>query len=309
GFEARWMSEYPGSDGGILLPALARFLGVAESQVTIGCGSDELIDSAFGLAEPGSALIHSEPTFSMVPVYAGANRLRSVGVPLGANGGFDPQPLLNAARAAGPQTVIYLCSPNNPTGGAIPADAIRTLLQQAPGLVILDAAYAEFCDEPGWLTEAAGSERLLVLRTFSKAWGLAGLRVGYAVGGAALIARLRSNRGPFSLNAVAERVTVAALAQDGAWVIAHAREVARNRDRLLEALRALGLSPLPSSANFVLLPVADARNVAAGLLHRGIAVRAFGDLGEIGDAIRIGVGPWEVMARCLTAIREVLSCD
>ena len=310
-FEPEWFSRYPGFEGGELVRALSRRLGISEREVTVGCGSDELIDAALGLAEPGSALVHPAPTFAMVPVYARSNRLRSVPVPFHSAGGFCVDALMRAAYSGGdglPAT-IYLCSPNNPTGAAIPAAALRAVLDRAPGLVILDCAYAEFCSEPGWVREATRSDRLIVLHTFSKAWGLAGLRIGYAVGSDLTIARLRAARGPFSLNAVAEHVATRALELDGDWMRAHARQAAVNRDRLEHELRGLGLSPLRSSANFVLLPVPGSERLALRLLERGILVRAFADLPGIGDAIRIGVGPWELLDRLLTALGEVLPCE
>ncbi len=307
GFESGWIAQYPGSEGGMLAGALARSLGVADTEVGVGCGSDELIDAAFGLVAPGSVLVYPDPTFAMVPVFGRANRLRAEPVPYGPGGTLDVEQVLQAAHRSGDggPAVVYLCSPNNPTGGVIPDAGIKHIVTHAPGMVVLDCAYAEFCDGEDWVSAAVQSERLLVLRTFSKAWGLAGLRVGYAVGPAALIGPLRASRGPFSVNAVAERVATAALEQDREWMQRHARQAAVNRDRLLEALRARGLFPLPSRANFVLLPVPDAARVAVGLQERGIAVRAFRDLAGIGDAIRIGVGPWELLERCLLALQEL----
>src|SRR5690606_25475682 len=118
------------------------------------------------------------PTFSMIPVFARLNGLVSVPVPLRADGAADIDALL-ATRAR----VIYLCSPNNPTGTVTPHDEIRRLVSRASGVVLVDEAYAEFANEQDWRAEAPAMERVLITRTFSKAWGLAGLRVGYGVGG------------------------------------------------------------------------------------------------------------------------------
>jgi histidinol-phosphate aminotransferase len=246
----------------------------------------------------------------MVPVYLRRNRLRGMPIRLGPGGRVDVEQVVAVAHreSTGEAAVIYLCSPNNPTGGVIPDAGIRHIVENAPGIVILDAAYAEFAGGEDWTVRAVSTGRLIVLRTFSKAWGLAGLRIGYAVGPAALIEPMRAGRGPFSLNAVAERIATTALAQDRGWMCDHARRAGANRDRLVESLRVLGLSPLPSSANFVLVPVRDAARVAAGLVERGIAVRAFRDLEGIGDAVRIGVGPWELLDRCLAALREIRAC-
>ena len=306
GLDPRRLAAYPGADGGVLLPALAEFLGVSEAELALGCGSDDLIDAAFRLAEPGSALAYPEPTFSMVPVFGRANRLRLSPTPFEADGSLDAGAL--PAGASDASGIIYLCSPNNPTGTSLPEATLRTVVEHAPGLVVLDAAYAEFTGEPEWAGWAGRHDRLLVLRTFSKAWGLAGLRIGYAIGAPPLITRLRALRGPYGVNAVAEAAAAAALAHDGDWMRARSREAAANRDRLLGALRARGLAPLPSAANFVLLPVGDARGLASRMLARGVAVRAFPALPGIGDAVRISVGPWPLLEEALAALEEALAC-
>jgi histidinol-phosphate aminotransferase len=286
------------------VPALAGHLRVREEEIAVGCGSDELIDTAFRLTGAGAELRCVVPTFSMVPVYAAANGLTIRPVLARPDGDLDPASLTPASGGA-----AYLCSPNNPTGGVLPPWVIEAVLARVPvdGLVILDAAYADFTDQADWLDQAVRAGRCLVLRTFSKAWGLAGLRVGYAVGHARLIARLNAIRGPYMVSAVSEAVVSRVLEQDGAWVQARAREAADNRDRLIARLVAMGQTPWPSRANFVLLPVADATAVAARLLARRVAVRAFVALPGVGDAVRIGVGPWELMERCLDALHEVLA--
>ncbi|MGH7560323.1 MAG: pyridoxal phosphate-dependent aminotransferase [Gemmatimonadales bacterium] len=308
GLDPAAIGPYPGPTGGRLLPALARYLEVREEEVTVGCGSDELIDAAFRLAGPGAPLRYLAPTFSMVPVYGLANRLVPCPIPIDKGGGI---PRGFPPSGAGPG-LLYLCTPNNPTGTTLPAGMIREAIATAAGdaLVVIDSAYADFAGEPpnAWMREAIRSGRTLVLRTFSKAWGLAGLRIGYAAGSPELVARLVAIRSPYNLNAVAERVALAALERDGDWVRARAREAAESRDRLLGRLRERGRAPWDSAANFVLLPVANAAEVVGRLLERGVAVRPFPGLPVIGDAVRIGVGPWPMVERFLDALEEVLPC-
>jgi histidinol-phosphate aminotransferase len=295
------LSRYPGQEGGRLLPVLARFLGVAEDELAVGCGSDQLLDAAFRLAAPGSELRYAAPTFSMVPVYARANRLVPCRTPMGPDGPRNAAALL-PERGGG---IVYLCSPNNPTGTVIPPPTIEWILAQAPPdtLVVLDAAYAEFSSQPDWVAAAVRSDRCLLLRTFSKAWGLAGLRAGYAVGAASLIARLRSLGGPYPLNAVAEAVIAGAIELDNGWMRARARNTVVLRDWFLARLKAMGFEPWPSHANFILIPVRRAAAVATALGREGIAVRSFSDLEGIGEAIRVGIGPWPVLERCLRVLR------
>lgn len=298
------LSLYPAVSAGTLTGALAAYVGVDRSEVTAGCGSDDLLDAAFrAVAEPGAVVAHPAPSFSMVPIFARLNGLLPVAVPLAPDGAADAQTML----ATGAR-IIYLCSPNNPTGTITPSAVVRRVLRESEAVVILDGAYAEFAPEcEDLLAEAPSLGRLLVLRTFSKAWGLAGLRVGYAVGGADLVRAVRMSTGPYKVNAVAEHVATVALARDGAWMRARAAAAVACRARVTQELRGLGLAPLDSRGNFVCVPVADARALSAQLADRGIAVRSFRGLPVFGDVLRIGMAPWPVMQQVVDAVREVLA--
>jgi histidinol-phosphate aminotransferase len=295
---------YPSVGGNMITATLADALGVRRDEVAAGCGSDDLLDAAFrAVAEPGAVLAYPAPSFSMVPIFARLNGLQPVAVPLTRSGAVDADAML----ATGAR-IIYLCSPNNPTGTTTPADVVRRIVRESDAVVILDGAYAEFApDLDDFLVEAPGLERLLVLRTFSKAWGLAGLRIGYAVGGAELVRAVRKSSGPYKVNALAERIAVAALTQDSAWMRARAADAVECRERMVRELRSLGLSPLDSRANFVCVPVTDARRLAARLAEQGIAVRAFPGLPVFGDVLRFGMAPWPVMDEVLRAVREALA--
>jgi histidinol-phosphate aminotransferase len=299
------LSEYPDVSGRTLTAALAASIGVRAEEIVTGCGSDDVLDAVIrAVAEPGAILAHPAPSFSMIPVFARLNALTPVAVPLTADGGTDADAML----ATGAR-IIYLCSPNNPTGTVTSAEVVRRIVRESSAIVILDAAYAEFAPELEDLrAEAPAMERLLVVRTFSKAWGLAGLRVGYGVGGEALVRAVQKSRGPYKLNAMAERAAVAALRNDGAWMRARADEAIANRERVVSALRACGLQPLDSRGNFVCVPVSNARAMAAQLAERGVAVRAFTALPVFGDVLRVGMGPWDVIEPFVTAMREVLGC-
>jgi histidinol-phosphate aminotransferase len=267
--------------------------------VVTGCGSDDVLDSAIrAFGEPGDRIAYPEPSFSMIPVFARLNGLEPVPVPLTDDFDADAGALL----ATGAR-IIYLCSPNNPTGTTTSRSTIERIVERAPGLVIMDEAYAEFAGSSAAdLLET--SERLLVTRTMSKAFGLAGLRVGFGAGAPALVAEVEKSRGPYKVGALAERAALAALGADLPWVRAHAAEAVSLRARLVSALRNLGLSPLPSAANFVLVPVPDAAEISARMRARGVAVRPLLELPRFGDALRITVGPWPMLDACLDALRE-----
>jgi len=297
------LAQYPRVSAGALASRLADSCGVAADEVAVGCGSDDLIDSACrAFAEPGMRIALPAPSFSMVPIFARLNGLEPVACPLTSEGSADVDAML-AAKAR----IIYLCSPNNPTGTVTGPEAVDRLLRESDALVILDGAYAEFAPElADFRREAPSRQRLLVLRTFSKAWGLAGLRVGYAVGAADLIRALRQANGPYKVNALAERAACAALDEDGGWMRQHAAAAVACRDQATMELRRLGLSPLRSYANFVSVPVRDAQALATRIAARGVAVRAFSNLPVYGDLIRAGVGPWPLMEQFLSAVRAAV---
>jgi len=293
------VTRYPTLYAGGLKVAIARYAGVQPDEVVTGCGSDDVLDSAIrAFAEPGEIIAMPEPTFAMIPIFARMNALTPVAVPLLPGYDIDAEALL----ATGAR-VIYICSPNNPTGTEASTGAVRRILREARGLVILDEAYAEFAGR-GYIAEAPRHGRLLVVRTLSKAFGLAGLRIGYATGAADLVAAVEKSRGPYKVNALAERAAVAALEADRAWVATHIADAVRNRDRFIAELRGLGLEPLPSTANFVLVPIPGAAAIGAAMREAGVAVRPMPGLPGIGDALRISIGPWPMMDSALEALRS-----
>ena len=304
---AATVTRYPSLYAGELKAALASYTGVEASNIVTGCGSDDVLDSAFrALAEPGDRVVSPDPSFQMIPLFARMNALQSITVPL------TPAHDINAdAMIAARGRITYLCSPNNPTGTCASRGAIDLVLAEAEGLVIMDEAYAEFAGE-SFVRQARERENLLVVRTMSKAFGLAGLRVGYAVGNPRLVAEVEKSRGPYKVNALAERAALAALTDDLPWVRARIAEVQENRERLSRALTACGVfEVIPSAANFVLAIVrpgrgAGAAAIAQRLRDREIAVRPFADLAGMGEGIRITIGPWDMMQRFLETLNDVL---
>jgi histidinol dehydrogenase len=289
------VTRYPSPYAEVLRAALAREAGVGPESVVTGCGSDDVIDAAVrAFGEPGDVLAYCPPTFSIVPTFARANGLVPEAVPLELGA-------LLRSRAR----LIYLCTPNNPTGGVLPEGLLDGLLARTSAVVLLDEAYADFSRVPSRLREAAASPRLVVLRTMSKAFGLAGLRVGWGVASPTLVGELEKTRGPYKVGNLAERAAVAALTVDREWVQGVVKETIALRQRLLEALVAAGFRPLPGEGNFLLVPVArPADGVAAAMRERGVSVRAFPGLPGLGETVRITVGPWPLLEQAVAALKE-----
>ena len=310
------VSRYPTFYSEPLRAPLLGYLGVQDIPgigVVTGCGSDDVLDStmrAFGGA--GERIAFSSPTFSMIPVLARLNGLDAVAIPLTNAFDVDAEQLVDAGAK-----LTYLCAPNNPTGTPVSRAAVEYVVANASGIVVLDEAYAEFAPEV-FVDLLASNERLLIARTFSKAFGLAGLRGGFGVAASSVTQLVERARGPYKVNGFAERAVRAALepTPDGLeWVRTHAALARTNRDRLIAELRALGLGVLPSAANFVLVPHALATEVVRSMRARGVFVRSFVGLPleiaafaeQHGAALRIGVGPWQMMESLLDALREALA--
>jgi histidinol-phosphate/aromatic aminotransferase/cobyric acid decarboxylase-like protein len=201
---------------------------------------------------------------------------------------------------------VYLCRPNNPTGTEFGRAAVERVCAKARGIVLIDEAYADFGADD-FVQHALASDNVIVLRTLSKAFGLAGLRVGYAIGPARLIAEVEKSRGPYKVSGIAEHAALAALAE-ASWVDARVADVRAARDRLRGEFERRGVRVWDSAANFLLVSVpgrAAAWNVA--LRARAVAVRPFAALPVAGEAIRVSVGPWPMMQQFLDAFDEVLA--
>lgn len=293
------LTRYPQPYSRELTRALAGYLGVDANMVIAGCGSDDLLDSAIrAFGEPGDTLAQLDPTFGMIRVFATVNGLMVTSI--SAREGEGAEALVGADAR-----IIYLCSPNNPTGEILDGALMESIVASARGLVIIDEAYAEFAGVSS-VELLARHENLLITRTLSKAFGLAGLRIGYAAGSPAIVREVEKSRGPYKVTSLAERAAMAAIIHDRAWVDDKVTEARTNRARFSESLSGLGLVPIESKANFVLIPVSDSPQTAARMARQGVAVRQLENLTGIGDALRITIGPWTMMEECLTALEAAL---
>ena len=302
-------NRYP--DGGThrLRETLAERIGIAPEEIFVGLGSSEIIDLASRvLLRAGLQGLTSDGTYAPFSVAIRASGAELVLVPQ-RHYAFD----LNAmAEAITPKTgLIYLANPNNPTGSAFTAREFIDFLEKVPDgvLVVLDEAYIHYAVSVG-LRDSVEAYRkrknLLILRTFSKVYGLAGLRIGYAIGTAELLTAMNKLRTPFNTSGVAQAAALAAL-DDKEHVERCIAANAIERKRLSEGLTKLGLRPVVSEANFVFVPVRpDAKEVSDELLHLGVIVRPLGWMG-LPEAIRISVGVAEENEKCLAALGQVLA--
>lgn len=310
-----WLHIYPDPQSTELRAALADYTGIPAERIMAGHGADELIDLLGRLVlAPGDALIDCPPTFGMYAFCAAVNGAAVLDVPRRADfsvdvaaverlcaaepaGGYDdfawlPDAADQAARPTGRPKLLFLCSPNNPDGGLLPAADLERLLR-LPLLVVVDEAYIEFAaPEASFIFWVAQHENLVVLRTFSKWAGLGGLRVGYGVFPPALIEQLWKIKPPYNVNVAGSRAAGASLA-DRAYLLDNVEKLRAERARLYPALAGFDfLQPVPGSqSNFILCRVIgrDAHRLKLDLEQQGVLVRHFAKPG-VENCVRISVG-------------------
>ncbi len=299
---AELLRRYP--DASELEALLAQRAGLPREQVMVTAGADDAIyRTCLAMLERRRELLLPVPTFEMIERYA-----RLAGGDVTAVDWFGgPYPTEAVVAAlSGRTAMIAVVSPNNPTGAVIRAEDLRRLSAAAPyALLLVDLAYGEFADED--LTQAAlALPNALVVRTLSKAWGLAGLRVGYAFGPPHVIRWLRTVGNPYAVAGLSAALAAGWLREGQSALRAYVENVRRERETLFTTLRAIGAEPLPSQANFVLARFADATVISNNLAQRGIAVRAFRGHPQLENYLRITCpGEPAAFARLLDALDQV----
>ncbi len=296
------MPRYPDFAATKLVQRLSEFLDVDAGKIAVSTGSVALVQSLRQVvAVPGDEVVFAWRSFEAYPIFAGLLGVTAVPVALTV----DERHHLDAmARAVTPRTrLIFLCTPNNPTGPAVRRAELEEFLSRVPRdvLVVLDEAYVEYVREPeapDGLSLLRGDPRLVSLRTFSKAYGLAGLRVGYAVAATPVAEALRKAAVPFGVNTLAQVAAVASLDRHDE-VLTRVRSVVAERDRVLATLRSMGWTVPDPQGNFVWLRLGNSTERFAGACETaGVVVRAFP-----GEGVRVTVGEQEANDIFLAAAR------
>lgn len=299
------INRYPDATALTVRERLAERHGVTSDEIIVGAGSVALLAQLItAAATVGDEVVFAWRSFEAYPGLVTVAGATSVRVPLTADARHD-LPAMAAAVTDRTRAVI-VCTPNNPTGTVVTAEEFAAFMDAVPSdlLVILDEAYAEFIDDPEAVDGATLVRRypnLVILRTFSKAYGLAGLRVGYAIGPVAVLDAARSTAIPLSVTEAAQRAVLAAMAVEPE-LLERVRELARRRDEVQEALRAQGWHLPVSQGNFVWLPTGPA-TAAAGeaFATAGIVARVFPP-----EGIRVSIGEAESVATLLRVAGEVV---
>ena len=290
GTEAIALNRYPDRDAVNLVDAIASHSGWGREGLWVANGSNEVFMHLFlAFGGPGRSSMTFEPTYSLhtlIPRIAGT---RTVQVPRDDDFAIDLDAALKTIEAERPDIVI-VCSPNNPTGGCEPTATIEALLAAAPGLVVVDEAYGEFDDhEHSSRALLESHPNLAITKTFSKAWRLAGVRIGYMLAAPSLIAELARVRLPYHLSAITQLIGVSAI-NHAEETLEMVRSIAAERDRIAVELGALGVKVYPSKANFVLFEVDEPDHVWQKLLDQGVLIRNYSGASGLEKCLRVTAG-------------------
>lgn len=299
--------RYPPPYGEGAAEAIRQHLGLDVGEVAVNNGSDEFIDLAFkAFTQPGDEVVVVEPTFELYGLVARAAGVKVRAALVNEDFTLNPRRVVEEAERA---KLVFICSPNNPTGSQYSLDELREVAEGCRSLVVLDEAYVGFADRDA-LKLALDLENVLVLRSFSKVAGMAGLRVGYAVGRREVLDMLRRVDLPFRVSSVAQRAVELVL-EELSVVERFVEEVKAQRGWLFKELSSIdGVKPYPSQANFILVRVVKegltSSHVHSALLAKGVLVRNRGHLPLLENCLRVTVGPRQANEKLVEALREVV---
>lgn len=299
-------NRYPDPLQWKLKEKIARLKGVSVEQIFLGNGSDEPIDLLYRVfCEPGvDNVVAIDPSYGMYQVCADVNNVEYRKVRLNDDFSVNTAALLQAVDDN--TKLMFLCSPNNPTGNSLQSEAIYTLLRSFKGIVVVDEAYIDFSSQPGFLPELAQYPNLVILQTFSKAWGLASVRLGMAFAQIAIVQYLNKVKYPYNINILTQQFVdseIDQLERKNKWVA----QLLADREALIKQLGELPLIKkiFPTDANFVLVKVNDANAIYNQLVSQGIIVRNRNTVTMCEGCLRITVGTQTENDELIRALRSL----
>ncbi len=294
-------NRYPEANSRALRGLAAEHLGVDEDYIVTGNGSDELINYLISACiDPGDRVVFPEPSFSMYRILAETHHAEVITEPLGENWELTDD-LIKASRKA---SLVFLGYPNNPTGNCFDREKINELRSETDGLVIIDEAYSEFSGH-SFVDEVSAGEPLVVLRTLSKAFGLAGIRTGFLIAPPQIVEGISTVKLPYNLNRLSQ-VTAEEALKNKETILKNVDIIIEQRNKLFDFLEEQGLKPYPTEANFVLFRPSCADGFYHQLLESGIRVRSF-SAPRLENCLRVNVGTPAENQTLIEAIKEINS--
>lgn len=300
------LARYPDGNGFVLKQAVADFNDVDSSQVTLGNGSSDLLDIiARTFVSQKDAIVYSQYSFIIYSMLAKMNGATGIEVPA-KRFGHDLQAMLSVVQQSENVRMVFIANPNNPTGTLLSKEEVRNFVSQVPSnvLIVLDEGYVEYCPDSNNRELLDEFDNVIIVRTFSKAYGLAGLRVGYALSHPEVAKLLNRIRLPFNVSTLAQSAAVAALGDQDFIAKVHKLNDGQMR-WICKQFDALGLGFVKSHANFVMVNVGDAAGISQSLLQQGVIVRTLAGYG-LNEWLRVTVGTPEDNTRLIDTLRDTL---
>ncbi len=295
------INRYPDPEAGILKKSLAKNLGVKQENILLGNGSDELI--SYLTTTFGGPVLYPVPTFSMYGIISQALGEKKIEIPLDDNFDLDTKAVLSAVRKEKPG-LIFLSSPNNPTGNCFSTDRILKIIKASKGIVVVDEAYQPFAGEKSFLRFLGDYRNLVIMRTLSKI-GLAALRLGFMIADPEIIGEVNKVRLPFNINSLSQAAAVEVL-KNKKRLNTSVRRIVSERNRMLKQMEGIkGIRPFQSKANFILFRVANPDGVYRALLKNGILIRNTHYM--IKGCLRVTIGKPDENGAFLEALRRITS--
>jgi len=301
------LNRYPDPYQNDLKRSISDLKGCTVDKIFLGNGSDEAIDLLFRcFTEPGEDRVLSiTPSYGMYKVCADINGVGFDTILLNEDFSLNPDVLLNEIEQD--TKMVFLCSPNNPSGNSLDIDSVRKVLNNFSGLVIVDEAYQDFSESRSFLDLLGEYQNLVVLQTFSKAWGMAGVRLGMAFADPTIIAYLNKVKYPYNINTLSQKTILDALnkketIEENIRIIREQKEVVNSELRKMPAVQRI----YPSDANFILIKVNDPKKVYLELIEKGIVVRERSSIPLCKGCLRITVGTVEENRKMLSALARIL---
>ncbi|MFZ6017513.1 MAG: histidinol-phosphate transaminase [Nitrospirota bacterium] len=294
------LNRYPDPEAKALKKIISKNLELRPDNILVGNGSDELI--YYLITTFGGPVLYPIPTFSMYGIIAQAIGEKRIEIPLDKEFDLDIKKILKAIKKYKPQ-LIFLSSPNNPTGNCFSSGKILRIIESTSSLVVVDEAYQPFSSEKGFLPLLKDYKNLVIMRTLSKI-GLAGLRVGFLIADAGIVNEVNKVRLPFNLNSLSQAVAIEAL-KDRKTTKSYMKSIISERERLFNELAGVNsIKPYPSEANFILFKTEDSDRIYKGLLKKGVLVRNM--KGVMDGCLRVTVGTPEENTVFIRALTQVL---
>lgn len=301
------VNRYPDPYQRTLKKAISKIKGVNSANIFLGNGSDEAIDILLRIfCEPGKdEIIIPDPTYGMYQVSAAINNVNTIKIPLSKNFELDPEDVLSVHSET--TKLLFICSPNNPSGNSFKKEDIVKLIENFDGMVVLDEAYCDFSEQDSMLKELSGHNNLIILQTMSKAWGMAGLRLGMAFASTEIIKLMNKVKPPYNINTLSQKMALKALGNID-QMRKSVTELLKQRNLLNGTLNELPIinKVFPSDANFLLVRFSDAQSVYKQLIKKGIVVRDRTTVLHGENCLRLTIGTSEENQTLIKALNSII---